>query len=204
MRTKSIQPRKQRKFLFTAPLHIRRKILSAHLSKELRNQYKRRALPIRKGDEIKIMRGENVGKTGKISRVDLKKYKVYVEGITAKRTVGTEVQIPFSPSNLLITNLNLDDQKRRNILLRKVKEVKIPEKKVEQKTETKVETKTETKIEEKPKTQENKEEMKTEKVKQTKEEKRETKKIGGAEVLESAKENKEMGNRSKSRPAQKV
>ncbi|MBO7732004.1 MAG: 50S ribosomal protein L24, partial [Methanobrevibacter sp.] len=32
----SIQPRKQRKALYTAPLHIRRKIMSANLSKDLR------------------------------------------------------------------------------------------------------------------------------------------------------------------------
>ena len=32
----SIQPRKQRKALYTAPLHIRRKLMSANLSKDLR------------------------------------------------------------------------------------------------------------------------------------------------------------------------
>ncbi len=116
---KSKKPRKQRKFLYTAPLHLRRKMLASHLSKELRGKYKRRSLPIRKGDEVLVMRGKFKGKTGKISRVNLKKYRVYIEGVTRKRTVGTEVQVSIHPSNLQITNLNLADKKRIKILERK-------------------------------------------------------------------------------------
>lgn len=130
MKIKSSQPRKQRKFLYIAPLHLRRKMLSAHLSKELRQKYKKRSLSVRKGDEVQIMRGEHVGKTGKISRVDLKKYKVYIEGITIKRTDGTERQIPIHPSNLKIINLNLEDERRAKKLgttKTEVKDVKIKE-----------------------------------------------------------------------------
>jgi len=117
----SSKPRKQRKFRYTAPLHIRRKLVSAHLSKELREKYKRRAIPIRKGDEVEIMRGKFKKKTGKILRVDLKEYKVYIEGMTRKRTVGTEAQVAFHPSNLRILNLNLDDKYRNKIFERKIK-----------------------------------------------------------------------------------
>jgi large subunit ribosomal protein L24 len=116
---KSAKPRKQRKFLYTAPLHLRRKILSSHLSKELREKYKRRALPLRKSDEVQVMRGKFKGKTGKIARVNYKKYRVYIEGITRKRTVGTEAQVSLHPSKLKIINLNLDDKKRQKILERK-------------------------------------------------------------------------------------
>jgi len=116
---KSAKPRKQRKFLYTAPLHLRRKMLSTHLSKELREKYKRRALPLRKGDEVQVMRGKFKEKTGKVARVNYKKYRVYVEGITRKRTVGTEAQVGLHPSKLKIINLNLDDKKRQKILERK-------------------------------------------------------------------------------------
>ncbi len=116
---KSSKPRKQRKFLYTAPLHIKRKILASHLSKELREKYKRRALPLRKGDEIQVMRGKLKGKTGKIARVNYKKYRVYIEGITRKRTVGTEAQVGLHPSKLKIINLNLDDKRRQKIIERK-------------------------------------------------------------------------------------
>jgi large subunit ribosomal protein L24 len=116
---KSKKPKKQRKFLHQAPLHLRRKMLAAHLSKELREKYKRRSMPVRKGDEVQVMRGKFKGKTGKISRVNLKKYKVYIEGIKKKRTVGTEYQVPFHPSKLRIISLNLVDKKRIKILERK-------------------------------------------------------------------------------------
>ncbi|MEM5766521.1 MAG: 50S ribosomal protein L24 [Candidatus Aenigmatarchaeota archaeon] len=120
-RPKSKKARKQRKFLFTSPLHIRRKMMSAHLSKELREKYKRRSLPLRKGDEVVIMTGSFKGKSGKISKVDLKNYKVYIEGIKRKKTTGAEVQVPIHPSNLKIISLNLNDKKRVEMLEKKIK-----------------------------------------------------------------------------------
>jgi ribosomal protein L24 len=96
------------------------------------------------------MRGIFAGKTAKVARVDTKEYKVYLEGITRRRTIGTEVQVPIHPSNLKIINPVLDDEERRKILLRKVKEV-VYEKPKEEKTEKK-------KIEEKPKEEKQKEE----------------------------------------------
>ena len=115
----SKKPRKQRKFLYTAPLHLKRKMLSSHLSKVLREKYKKRSMPARKGDEVLVMRGKFKGKTGKISRIDLKKQRVYIDGISRKRTVGTEVLVPIPSSNVQITNLNLDDKRRVKVLERK-------------------------------------------------------------------------------------
>jgi len=117
----SKKPRKQRKYVYHAPLHVRHKLLSAHLSKELREKYKKRSFPVRKGDEVQIMIGKFKKKTGKISRVDLKKIKVYIDGITRKKVDGSEVQIPTHPSNLKIINLNLEDKKRIKALTRSVK-----------------------------------------------------------------------------------
>lgn len=76
---------------------------------------------MRKGDEVEIMRGEFKKRRGKVSKVDTKNYRVYVEGITRKRTDGTERQVPIHPSNLKIINLNLDDKRRVKILERKMK-----------------------------------------------------------------------------------
>jgi large subunit ribosomal protein L24 len=117
-RPKSKKPRKQRKFLYNAPLHIRRKMISAHLSKELREKYKRRSIPLRKGDEVKVMRGEFKGTIGKIVRIDTKEYKVYIDTVKKKRSIGTEYLVPIHPSNLLITNLNLEDKYRIKMLER--------------------------------------------------------------------------------------
>jgi len=117
-RPKSKKPRKQRKFLYNAPLHLRRKMISAHLSKELREKYGRRSMPLRKGDEVKVMRGEFKGTVGKVVKIDTKKYKVYVDSVKKKRSVGTEYLVPISPSNLMILKLNLDDKYRMRILER--------------------------------------------------------------------------------------
>lgn len=115
----SKQPRKQRKFVANAPLHIKHKFVSANLSKELREKYKKRNTPLRKGDLVKIKRGQYKNKTGKISRVDLKETKVFVEGIEQIRREGRKSEIPIHPSNLVIQELNIDDKKRKIALERK-------------------------------------------------------------------------------------
>jgi len=136
MEIRSSQTRKQRKFLFTAPLHLRRKIISAHLSKELKQKFKIRSFPLRKGDEVEIMRGKNKKQKGKISRIDTKNYQVFIEGIKRKRTAGTETQIPFHPSNLRIINLDLTDKKRVKAFERRAKiKISVQPKKEEPKKE---------------------------------------------------------------------
>ncbi|MCD6483348.1 MAG: 50S ribosomal protein L24 [Candidatus Aenigmarchaeota archaeon] len=120
-RPKSKKPRKQRKFVYNADQHLRRKMLSAHLSKELREKYHRRSFPVRKGDEVQIMRGKFKGKKGKVARVDYKKYRIYIEGITIKKADGTERLFPIHPSNTMIVSLDLSDKKRVEALEKKLK-----------------------------------------------------------------------------------
>ncbi len=117
----SKQPRKQRKYRYNAPLHKRRIMVSVHLQKPLRKEYGKRSLPARKGDEVRIMRGKFSGTSGKISRVDLKALKVYVDNAKVKKVSGQEVEVPLDPSNLMITKLEFDDKKRRTFLKRKGK-----------------------------------------------------------------------------------
>jgi len=119
MRLNSKQPRKQRKFLYNAPLHLRQKMMSAPLSRELREKYKIRNLPVRVGDKVRIMRGDFKGHEGKVVEVDLKRYRIYVEGATLRKTNGTEVFYPIHPSNVMIIELNLDDEKRKKIIERR-------------------------------------------------------------------------------------
>jgi large subunit ribosomal protein L24 len=125
---KSKKPSKQRKFLYQAPLHIRHKFLSAHLSKELRKEWNRRSLSLRKGDEVKVMKGKFKGTKGKISKIDLKELKIYIENVKRRKVSGEEVHVPIRPANLLILNPDLKDPKRKKILQRskggKVGEIK--------------------------------------------------------------------------------
>ncbi len=118
-RTKSKQPRKQRKVLYTAPKHVRYKVMSAHLSKDLREKYGIRSLPIRKGDVVKVMRGKYRGHEGKVVEVDRSRYYIYVEGVTIKKADGTTVLRPIHPSKVMIVKLDLSDKWRLKILERK-------------------------------------------------------------------------------------
>lgn len=117
----SKQPRKQRKYLAEAPIHIKRKFLSSNLSKELRKKYQRRSFVLRKEDTVKIMVGSFKGKTGKVSNVDLRRKKVSIEGIQRAKKDGTKVNLFFNSSNLQIQELNLEDKERIKSIERKIK-----------------------------------------------------------------------------------
>ena len=120
----SKQPRKQRKYMYNIPSHTAKKLMSAHLSKELIKKYKKRNIPIRKGDKVKIMRGQFKGKTGEVTKVDLKLTKVHVDSAFVPKRDGTKATYPIYPSNLLITELKLDDKKRKKLLERNIKNEK--------------------------------------------------------------------------------
>ena len=111
----SIQPRKQRKALYTAPLHTRRKIMSANLSKDLRADIGKRSLPIRVGDKVQVVRGDFKGHEGKVESIDAKRYKVTVEGVTLSKPDGNAVLLPIHPSNLMIIEADLKDERRLNM-----------------------------------------------------------------------------------------
>ena len=96
-----------------APLHLKQKLLGVHLSKELREKYKTRSIELRKGDKVKILKGNHKGKLGKISRIRITTQKVYIEGMDTVRKDGNKVLVPFKASNLMITELELSDKKRK-------------------------------------------------------------------------------------------
>lgn len=118
----SKQPRKQRKYRHNAPLHVKQKFVSVHLSRELRKKYGKRNITIRKGDTVKVMRGQFTGKIGKVAKVDLKKSRLHIEGIENIKKDGTKKPYPLQPSNVMITELNLDDKLRQEKLSVKKKE----------------------------------------------------------------------------------
>lgn len=116
---KSKKAKKQRKYRYNAPLHIKQKLVRVHLSKELKKTHSKRNLGIRKGDKVKVVVGQFKGKTSKVERVDLKKCKVYLEGIEMAKKDGSKTKYAIHPSNLILTEINLDDKMRNKILERK-------------------------------------------------------------------------------------
>ena len=112
-------PRKQRKRLFNAPAHVRHKLMAAPLAPELIKSRGVKSLPVRKGDTVRVMRGDRKGFEGKISRIDLKNYRLYVEGLTREKVDGTTIFVSLHPSKVMIKNLNLDDKWRKEAIERK-------------------------------------------------------------------------------------
>merc|ERR1711981_215276 len=110
--------RKSRKAHFTAPSSVRRKIMSAHLNKELIQKYHVKSMPIRKDDEVIVVRGINRGREGKVIQVYRKKYVIHIERVIREKSNGSTVNVGIHPSNVMITKLKLDKD-RRAILDRK-------------------------------------------------------------------------------------
>ena len=115
----STQPRKQRKYRFHAPLHLRKKFVHATLTKELRKKYQRRAVALRTQDTVRVMRGQFKSRTGAVEEVDLKTSKVFVIGMEMVKKDGSKSRYPLDASNLQITSLHLDDKQRKKMLERK-------------------------------------------------------------------------------------
>ncbi|KAG6331654.1 hypothetical protein ID866_7438, partial [Astraeus odoratus] len=110
--------RKARKAHFSAPSSVRRKIMSSPLSKELRTKYNTRSLPIRKDDEVRIVRGKYKGREGKVTQVYRKKWVIHVDRVQRDKSNGASVPIGVHPSKVVITTIKLDKD-RRAILDRK-------------------------------------------------------------------------------------
>jgi len=117
----SKKPKKQKLYRYNAPLHIKQGLVSVHLSKELRKEHGKRAMQLRKGDKIKILRGQYKGKTGLVEDVDLKREKITIEGIYVTKKDGTKTFYRIHPSNIMIIEMKLEDKMRQKIIERKKK-----------------------------------------------------------------------------------
>lgn len=110
--------RKARKAHFTAHSEARRKIMSATLSKELQKKYNVRSVPIRKDDEVMVVRGTFKNRDGKVTTVYRRKYVIHVERISREKNNGATVMLGIHPSKVVITKLHLDPD-RKALLERK-------------------------------------------------------------------------------------
>ena len=152
------QPRKQRKLLYNAPQHKKRKWSASHLSESLLLKYDKRSAPVVKGDTVKVMRGGFKGHENKISAIHVSKMTVEVEGVTTTKADGTKIPKPIHASNLLITKLNLTDSWRRENLEKGLSET--VKKEIEKEAETQIKEQEEVQkevpvpAEEEPKTEE--------------------------------------------------
>nr|AJS13007.1 large subunit ribosomal protein L24 [uncultured archaeon] len=94
--------------------------VSAPLSKELSREHRVDQLGVRKGDTVTVTRGNFRGVEGKVTRVDVKSGKVYVEGVSRERADGTAKPIAIDASKVILRQVVLDDKRRKDIIERRV------------------------------------------------------------------------------------
>ena len=120
--------RAQRKLQLGAPSSVKRKLMSSHLNKSLREQYKIRSLPIKRGDEVKILKGKGKGKTGKVVQVYRKRNVIYVDKVQRDKQNGQTVFLPIKPSYCLIEKLLINKDRTKTIEKRAAINLKAAEK----------------------------------------------------------------------------
>jgi large subunit ribosomal protein L24 len=116
---KTTKPTKQRKRMYTAPITERYRRFSAPLSSKLKDSHGTNSVQVRNGDTVMIMRGDRKGSEGKITRIDRKNFRIFIEGATREKMDGTSIPVHVHPSKVMITRLNLDDKWRKKTLERK-------------------------------------------------------------------------------------
>jgi large subunit ribosomal protein L26e len=107
--------RKARKAVFSAGSEQRRVLMSARLDKELVEQHGIRSIPVRKGDEVKIVRGKQATRDGKVVGVFRRRFVIYVDRVTRTKANQQEAPIPIAPSNVVITKLEMNPSRERII-----------------------------------------------------------------------------------------
>ncbi len=116
MPTSSRQPRRQRKAVYTADGAERRRRMTLPLSRDLRGRFKRRHVPVRKGDTVRVLSGSYVGREERVAKVSRRHYSVTLDNITVKTGDQKLKPLPIQLSHLVITRLNLSDPWRRRSL----------------------------------------------------------------------------------------
>ncbi|MFH1821709.1 MAG: 50S ribosomal protein L24 [Methanobacteriota archaeon] len=109
----SKQPRKQRARLYSMPIHRKHKLLAARLNKDLKEKYKIKSLSVRKGDRVKILRGDFKKLEGDVLEVDTKNQSITVQGATMTKSDGSQVTRPIRSSNVMLLKLVEDRERLR-------------------------------------------------------------------------------------------
>jgi large subunit ribosomal protein L24 len=102
MKTKSKQPKKQRKALFTYKNHQRSNLLSTRVADFVRDEYGIRTLPLRVGDGVKVVTGEFKNFEGEVMEI-MNNQRAKIKEATFDKTDGTQFHPAIHISNLVIT-----------------------------------------------------------------------------------------------------
>jgi large subunit ribosomal protein L24 len=98
------------------PKHVRDAMICSSLADNLREQYTRKSVRVKKGDNVRVMRGEYSGIEGKIEKVNTQRGTLAIEGVQREKVRGGNVKVQIHASNVQIIGLNLEDKLRENRL----------------------------------------------------------------------------------------
>lgn len=118
----SKSPRKQRQKVRSAVHHEKKNLLKCRLDEFLQEEYGLRSLVVKKGDLVRIMRGQFRDTESKVTKVSYRKRVVYLDSTTITKSDGKEAIVPIHPSNLMLVKLELDDE-RKALIEKKVMKI---------------------------------------------------------------------------------
>ena len=84
----------------------------APLSSDLREEYDQRSVRVNAGDVVEVQRGDFAGTEAEVLNVDLKDAEIHVEDVVVEKADGEEVPRPIPASNVRVTELDLEDDRR--------------------------------------------------------------------------------------------
>jgi large subunit ribosomal protein L26e len=84
--------------------------MSAGLSKELRKKHGVRSVPVRKDDEVRVVRGTFKDVEGKVISVYRRKYIIHIEKVTREKANGQTIQVGIHPSKVVITKIKMGNE----------------------------------------------------------------------------------------------
>lgn len=124
---KSSKSSKQRKSQFNAPMHVRRKRMSARLQLDKPDERLAgiRSVTVRVGDTVRVVRGDQAhggkrvgGKrntnplVGKVVSLNIDTGRLVIEGATSVKADNKEEALPIHCSNVVVTRLDETDKLR--------------------------------------------------------------------------------------------
>ena len=96
--------------------HVRDAMICSSLADNLREQYATKSVRVKKGDNVRVMRGEYSGIEGKIEKVNTLRGTLAIEGVQREKVRGGNVKVQIHASNVQVIGLNLEDKLRENSL----------------------------------------------------------------------------------------
>jgi ribosomal protein uL24 len=136
MRVKSKKPKKQRSALQNLKQHQISKIFMVRLDEPLQEEWGIKRLPLRKDDEVRVIKNEMVDVEGKVLSLNRRTRTIEIEECTLEKKNGATYYVPISPSNVILTKFGgkkMDPWRQKMIDRKQKLEIEVDSKKTAEK-----------------------------------------------------------------------